>query len=251
VLVALLSLLLGCTQAASRSPDGSVTVFAASSLTEAFEDLAEQFERREPDIDIRLAFAGSQTLRLQIAQGASADVFASADRTHLDALVGSGMLSEPVPFAHNSLALIVPTSNPAGIERFADLPRAARIVVGAPSVPIGAYTASLLERASHTFGSSFVQTVRAHVVSEEANVRLVRARVELEEADAAVVYHTDAMNSDRVHSVPIPEHLNVRAEYAMGLVRGSGSAAFARRWLDFVRSTEGRRILERHGFGVP
>lgn len=240
---ALALLLLAACSDQERTP---LVVFAASSLTEAFGELEHAFEAAHPSVDLQPTFAGSQALRLQIAHGAPADVFASADLAHVAALVEAGSLEAPETFAHNELALIVP-DRPGAIERFEELDRAERIVVGAPSVPVGRYTERLLERAATTHGEPFAGAVRAAVASEETNVRLVRAKVALGEADAAFVYRTDVAGGS-VRSVPIPEELRVRARYPIALVGLTEHRADASAFVAFVRSPEGRAILEHHGF---
>jgi len=223
-------------------------VFAASSLTEAFQELEGAFEVANENADVSLAFGGSQVLRLQIEQGAPADVFASADESHMDALVRTGRVEGSKVFAHSELAVVVPLDNPAKIESFADLPRANRLVLGVPTVPVGRYSRELLQRAAESFGPEFSAQVLAHVVSEESNVRLVRAKVELGEADAAIVYRTDVTPSSHVRVVPIPAVLNVRADYYIGVVEDSTHVELARRWIAYIQSEEGRRILAKHGF---
>ncbi len=234
------ALLLGCSGDAEREP---LVIFAASSLTDAFEVLAREFEAAHPAIDVQPTFAGSQVLRLQIEQGAPAEVYASANWRHVEALREAGLVTEPRPFAAGGLALIVPDDSP--IERFEHLDRAERIVVGAPSVPIGRYTRALLERAEATYGASFVDSVRAHVASEESNVRLVRAKVELGEADAAFVYRTDARG---LRTVPIPPPLDLRARYAIAVTTGADHRNEAVAFVAFVRSAAGQAILRAHGF---
>ncbi len=228
----------------------TVQVFAASSLTEAFEDLARRFEALHPDIDVVLTFAGSQTLRLQIEQGARADVFASADERHLRALVDLGDVAEADPFARNELVVIVPLDNPAELETFADLARARRIVLGTERAPIGAATRAVLAAAAERLGEPFAAMVREHVVSEESNVRLVRAKVELGEADAAIVYRTDALASNAVRTIPIPDEVNVSTLYVIGRVERSPVAAAADLFIAFVGSPEGRMLLQGRGFVV-
>ncbi|MFZ1865095.1 MAG: molybdate ABC transporter substrate-binding protein [Polyangiales bacterium] len=223
-------------------------VFAASSLTEAFQELEGAFEGANEDAEVSLAFGGSQVLRLQIEQGAPADVFASADESHMDALVRMGRVQASKVFAHSELAVIVPLDNPAKIESFADLPRAHRLVLGVPTVPVGRYSRELLQRASESFGPDFTSQVLAHVVSEESNVRLVRAKVELGEADAAIVYRTDVTPSSRIRVVPIPAVLNVRTDYFIGIVQESPHMELARRWIAYLQSEEGQHILAKHGF---
>lgn len=231
-------------------------IYAASSLTEAFTEIESAFELVHPDTDVRLTFAGSQTLRIQIQEGAPADVFASADPGHVQALEAAGLVNGGQVFARNELVVIVPPDNPAGIESFADLPRAQRIVLGTENVPIGRYARLALARAGAEGGGpggyppSFADDVLARVVSEEANVRLVRAKVELGEADAAIVYRTDALASAGVRMVEIPATANVGANYLIALVTDAGNRDAGTDWIAFVLSDEGRGILARHGFGV-
>lgn len=250
--VALLGAALVAGACAGRDAAGRrvLTVYAASSLTEVFRDLAQTFEASHPGAGVSLTFAGSQVLRLQIEQGAAADVFASANPEHMHALRDEGRVREARVFAHNELVLIVPADNPAEIHTLADLPRAARLVIGTRNVPVGRYAREALHRANSSFGPDFETSVLAHVVSEESNVRLARAKVELGEADAAIVYKTDAISSDRVRTIPVPETVNVRADYLIGIVDGSAHPDLAAQWVELVLGPDGRTVLARHGFGV-
>ena len=226
----------------------ALRVFAASSLTDAFGEMAQAFERAFPETEVVLAFGGSHLLRLQIEQGAPADVFASADPRQVELLVRDGLVSGQRHLAGNELVVIVPNSNPAGIESFADLAAARRLVIGTPYVPVGAYAREMLRRAGRAGGNrDFERAVLGRVVSEESSVRLVRAKVEMGEADAAIVYRSDALPG-RVRTVGIPPEYNVRASYLMAMVRDAGNPPGAQRWGDFTASPEGRRILARHGF---
>lgn len=222
-------------------------MFAASSLTEAFHEMATAFETTSPDTDVVLVFAGSQVLRMQIEQGAQADVFASADHDHMESLAREGLVSERRILAENELVVIVPPDNPAGVESFGDLATVESLVIGTANVPVGAYAREAIRRADTDGFPGFEEAVMGRVVSEESNVRLVRAKVELGEADAAIVYRTDAVPG-RVATVQVPPRVNVRARYLIGVVAGAGNPAAAERWVGFVSSQEGRRILSRHGF---
>ena len=225
-------------------------VYAASSLTEAFRALEAVYEGAVPDVDVAITFAGSQVLRLQIEQGARADVFASANPEHMAALVDAGLVHEGLVFATNALVVIVPPDNPARIETFEDLPRARRLVIGTPNVPVGVYAREALRRADAAYGAGFADSVLARVVSEESNVRLARAKVELGEADAAIVYRTDALASGAVRTVPIPDALNPRTEYVIGVVAGTTVREAADAWLALARQEAGRGVLEELGFGA-
>lgn len=252
VLFALVLFAVGCRERSHHDP-GAVTlsVFAASSLTEAFGELERDFEAAHPGVDVQLTFAGSQRLRLQIEHGALVDVFASANAAHIHSLVASGHLTAPRVFAQNELVLIVPPGNPAGIHTLRELTKAKRIVIGTESVPVGGYTREMFARAASAWGEAFREQVRARVVSEETNVRLVHAKVSLGEADAAVVYRTDALASERVHRVALPPALNVRASYLFAAAAGSRHLQHAQQFLQYVLSEEGREVLRRRGFFMP
>lgn len=249
IAVALLALA-GCEHAAA-SQRVSLSVFAASSLTESFREIEVAFERAHPDVDVGLTLAGSQVLRLQIEHGANADVFASANSEHLDALVSRGAIGEHYGFARNELVVIVPKANTAAIDSFDDLPRARRLVIGADHVPVGRYTREVFERARARLGHDFVAALRPRIVSEESNVRLVRAKVALGEADAAIVYRTDTTGVANIRVVPIPEDLNVHALYSIGATTSGAEPELASRFIAFLRAKAGREILQRHGFRGP
>ncbi len=224
-----------------------LTVFAASSLTEAAGELEAAFEGVHPGVDVRFAFAGSQTLRAQIEAGAPADVFISADLRHMEALVAGGHATEPRRLVENRLTLIAPPHKPADISSFADLPKARRIVLAAPEVPAGAYAREVIARADAALGGGFGAAALARVVSEEPNVRLVRAKVLLGEADAAIVYATDARGAD-VAVVPIPDAWNAGAIYPVARLTRARAPALAEAFIALARGPEGRAIFERHGF---
>ena len=248
---ALFGFLLTASAFASGDPEPlRLHVYAASSLTDAFTAIERAFEAAHDGADVALTFAGSQVLRLQIEQGAPADLFASADPHHTRALRDARLLRGVRPFAANELALIVPLDNPAAIESFGDLTAAERLVIGTENVPVGRYTRAALRRSAAALGPEFEATVLSRVVSLENNVRLVRARVELGEADAGIVYRTDAFASTRVRSIPIPADLNERAEYVIGIVK-DGDTDPAERWITFLLSREGQAILGEHGFLAP
>lgn len=243
-----LALLLALLPACTRAPEArTVTVFAASSLAEAFADLESAYEAEHPGVDVQISYAGSQVLRLQIQQGARAEVFASANPEHVEALHAEGLAQAPTPLAANQLVVIVPPDSP--LTAFSDLPRAERLVVGTPTVPVGRYTRLLLDRAEAALGPDFAAAVRARVVSEETNVRLVRAKVELGEADAAIVYRTYAVASERVRTIPIPGELQVEAAYTIAAI--GDPSEHARGFLALVSSPAGQRLLAQRGFVTP
>ncbi len=250
--VAVALVLAGALAACGPSASGpTVTVFAASSLTDAFAELEAAYEAAHPGEDVVVAHAGSQILRLQIEQGAPADVFASADAGHVDALGDAGRIAARGVFAAGALAVVVPRGNPAGIGSLEDLPRARRLVLGASEVPVGRYTSALLEGAAGRFGPTWGDAVAASVVSREPNVRLVLAKVVLGEADAAIVYASDAAAAgDDVLARPVPPELAPAIAYHQAVLREAPNPAGARRWDAFVRSPAARDVLAGHGFGA-
>jgi molybdate transport system substrate-binding protein len=211
--------------------------------------LGKQFEAKHPGTKVLFNLAGSQELRRQIENGAPVDVFASADQKHMQSLVAQKLAQDPKVFARNEPILVVPKGNPAKISGLEDLPKAQRIVVGVPEVPIGAYTLRILDAASKRYGPDFRTKVEAHVVSRELNVRQVLTKVGLGEADAAIVYRTDAATAkDKVEVLPIPSDLNVVAEYPIAVLTKAKEPALARQFVEMVLSRAGREVLARFGF---
>ena len=246
----LFGLFTGCRSGIDANDKHRLFIFAASSLTDAFQELERDFERAHPDLDVVLNLAGSQILRVQIERGAPADVFASANEDHMTRLVNAGRVQTPRSFAHNRLVVVVPESNPAGLKNFEALSQTERVVLGTENVPIGLYTRQMLALATSRYGASFLQDTLTHVVSEESNVRLILAKVKLGEANAAVVYRTDALSTRDVHLIEIPSDLNVTATYTQGLVEDGKNPEAAREWMRYVQSPEGERVLARHGFEI-
>jgi molybdate transport system substrate-binding protein len=245
VIAALVVSAVAATATAGESRE--ITVFAAASLREVFEDLAKAFEAKS-GVKVRVNLAGSQELRTQIENGARADVFASADQKHMDALVRAKLLATPRVFARNTPVVVVPSGNPAKVGSFEELPKARKLVVGAPEVPIGSYTLQILDKA----GSDFKEKVLANVVSRELNVRQVLAKVSLGEADAGIVYRTDAIAArGKVEIVDVPAKVNVIAEYPVAVLSRAPQAAAARAFLDFLLSSEGQKRLAAAGFVAP
>jgi molybdate transport system substrate-binding protein len=247
VLTALAMLLPACDRSLREQAPPELTVSAASSLQESFEALARRFEEEVGDARVRLNFGGSQALRLQIEHGARIDVFASANPQHVDALEQRRLVTAPATFARNDLVVIVPPDST--LSRFDELPQAQRIVLGAPQVPVGHYSDEILEKAVEVLSDTWVQQVRQNIVSREANVRLVVTRITLGEADAAIVYRTDALASgNRVRVVEIPEAINTEATYQITTVTDTGQPELARRFVAFVLGPTGQAIVQEHGF---
>jgi len=230
-------------------------VFAASSLTDAFRDAAAEFEAKNLGVRIVLNFDGSQRLRTQLEHGARADLFASADWQQMDILVGAGLVNgEPVNFTANRLVVVVFP----GFKRdptLADLTDpGSKVLIAQETVPVGLYSRVMLAnlQGDPAFAGDYADQVLANVVSEEANVRNVAQKVALGEADAGIVYQTDAVApgiSQDILVLPIPEPLNVIAAYPIANLRDSTQQDLARGFIEYLMSEEGQQVLRDHGFG--
>jgi molybdate transport system substrate-binding protein len=226
-----------------------VVVYAAASLREVLQNIALTFEKRHPNSKVHFNFAGSQDLRVQIEQGAKVDVFASADWKHMKLLADREVVVEPVVFARNLPVVVVPKNIPAKLRSFADLPKATHLVVGAAEVPIGAYTEAIFAASEKLYGKSFHEQILARVRSRELNVRQVLTKVALGEADAGIVYKTDALTvPDKVQIVEIPKQINVVAEYPIAVLKAAPHSDLARAFVKLVLSKEGQKALAEAGF---
>lgn len=243
------AVLAGCNTNASSAPP-ELTVFAAASLRTAAEGLERAWEAAGPGRQLTLATDSSAALRVQIEQGAPADVFLSADLDNPAALARQGLAEEPVAFAANGLVVVVPLDNPAGIEGAADLARGGvRVIAAADEVPITRYAGQALDRlaAFEENPAAFLSAYRGNVASREDNVRAVLAKVELGEGDAAIVYATDARSSDRVRTIPLPTEAQVAATYGAVALRRSDEA-LAGGFIDWLVAADAQRILADQGF---
>ncbi len=232
---------------------GELTVFAAASLTDAFEEMKTDLEAAHPGLAIAYNFAGSQALVTQLDEGAEADVFASANTAQMTAASDNGsIVGEPETFVHNELAIVTPADNRAGIDAPADLAEdGLRLVLAQTEVPVGRYAREAvcqMAMDAATYGEGFVERVAANVVSEEEDVRDVLAKVALGEADAGIVYVSDAHAAgDEVQLIAIPAEVNVIASYPIAAVTG-GDEAMANAFIAYVRGDDGQATLEAYGF---
>lgn len=253
----LIAALGGCAGAASEGhsdPGETLTVLAAASLTDAFGELEKTFERRHPGVEVRTSFGASSALLVQIQQGAPADVYASADTEKMDAAVRDGLVAgEPETFARNREVVLVPRSNPAEIEDFADLSRPGlRLVLAQEEVPAAEYAEEILRNAAEDpeYGPGFRRAVMENIRSREADVRAAVNRVVVGDADATFAYASDVTPGvrDEVRVVEIPERLNVVATYPIAVLKRSENEEMAREWVELVTGEEGQRVLEEWGF---
>ena len=245
--IAALTLVLGA--CASPNPTGTpqiadVTVFAASSLTDAFNEAGDSFARSNGRVRFSFNFGSSSTLATQLTNGAPADVFASADETNMQKVVDAGLAAgAPQTFATNRLQIAVAPGNPKRVAGLADLARPdVVLVLAAPTVPAGNYALEALAKAG----------VIARPVSQEVDVRAVLNKVSLGEADAGIVYVSDVKSATgRVTGVDIPAQQQVVAHYPIAVVKDSKNGPLANRFIDYLLSPEGQGILAEFGFAKP
>lgn len=235
---------------AGCGPGNRLRVFGASSLTEALSDVGRAFgadSREGPEFN----FAASSVLATQIAEGAPADLFASADEVQMAHLLDSGKVSSSRIIAMNELAVVAGSGS--GVRAWTDLASPdLRLVIAAPAVPVGRYTRDVLDRSAldAEFGSEFRDAVLSNVRSEELSARAVLAKVELGEADAGIVFATDSLVADAdLATIAVPASVSVQAVYPAAVVTGSERAVIAGEFLDFVTSSEGQALLVARGFG--
>jgi molybdate transport system substrate-binding protein len=239
---------------AAAQESQTLTVFAAASLTDAFEEIATDFEAENPGVDVLFNFAGSSDLAAQLAEGAPADVFASANNTQMNAARDAERIAgRPHTFVKNRLVLIVPADNPDGITTLRDLSNEGiQLVIAAPDVPVRTYTDTLLERlaADPAYGETYRTAVLANVVSEEQNVRQVSAKVALGEADGGIVYVSDVTPdiSEQVIAIPIPDYLNTIATYPIAITNDTANPELAQAFVDYVLSDAGQDTLVNWNF---
>lgn len=238
-----------CTPASTTE---TLTVYAAASLTDAFTEMGANFQAANPGVTVAFNFAGSQALRTQIEEGAPADVFASANTKEMDILITGSFVASDASriFLTNKLVVIIPADNPAAIENLEDLARPGiKLVFAAEEVPVGKYAREALDKMSGTFGADFKDKVLANVVSNEDNVKQVVAKVQLGEADAGIVYTSDAVAASGLKTIEIPAGLNVIAQYPIAPLIKSEKAGLAQAFIEYVLSSEGQAILVKWGFG--
>lgn len=240
-------------EAAFPAEGGELSVFAAASLTDAFAQVKTDLEAANPDLAITYNFAGSQALVTQLAEGAAADVFASANNAQMQAATENGSIAgEPETFVRNRLAIVTPADNPAGADSPGDLATPdLKLVLAQAEVPVGRYAREavcLMGQDTTGFGEGFVERVAANIVSEEEDVREVLTKVELGEADAGIVYVSDAaIAGDAVQIVAIPDAVNIVATYPIATVT-DGDAALGEAFIAYILSADGQATLAEFGF---
>lgn len=253
VLVGLLAA--GCASDSDSSSDssatpaskatGSITVSAAASLTQAFNKLGADFEKANPGATVTFNFGSSGTLATQIQQGAPAGTFASADEDNMNKVVAAGLVDgTPVVFAKNKLVIVTKPGNPKKIKTLADLPNAGVVSLCGAGAPCGRYAAQILQTAGVTIPESRI--------TRGTDVLVALGAVTTGDADAAIVYSTDAQAAGRtVETVTIPDAQNAIAVYPIATLKASGNRATSQAFIAYVTSSAGEATLESFGFLPP
>jgi len=245
--VAALAVVTGCsspTPSPAGPGGGKITVFAAASLKKAFAQIGEQFTTDNPGAEVQFSFAGSADLVTQLTQGAPADVLATADTKNMDKAAAAGLLAgTPANFATNTLTIVVAQGNPKKISTFRDLAAPGlSVVVCAPQVPCGSATTKVEQATGVTLAP----------VSEESQVTDVLGKVLTGEADAGIVYVTDARGAgDKVTAVAFPEAAGAVNTYPIATLSQATNPGLARKFVDLVTGEEGQKVLSAAGFGPP
>ena len=224
---------------------GELTISAATSLTDAFTELATQFRTVNEGVKVRLNFGSSSTLVAQVQSGAPSDIMASADLTNLEKLVASGnVVVTPKVFARNTMAIAVKPGNPKSVSSLTDLASLPFIALCGKTVPCGVYASSVLTKSGVVIAES--------KVTRGVDVKATLSAVANGDADAAIVYKTDVLAAKKtVVGIDIPMALNVKTMYGIAPIRGSKSLANAKAFIDFVLSEQGWQILKSFGFERP
>lgn len=222
---------------------GELSVSAAASLKGAFDEAIAQFEKLFPGVHVTATYDGSSTLATQIGGGAKVDVFASADEANMAKVTGPGLASDPTVFAHNTLVVVTPKTNPAGVNTLADLAKpGVKVVLCAPEVPCGAASKKLLDS----------QGVALTPVSQEQNVTAVLTKVRSDEADAGLVYKTDAATATAdVRSFTPAGADQVVNAYPIVALKDAPNPDAATTFVSFITGTQGQKILASFGFDGP
>ena len=235
-----------------RPQGGTLTVLAASSLTDAFGVLANRFEEQNPGVKVKQSFESSSTLLAQIQQGAPADVFASAAEEEMNTAVKDGRVSgKPEVFVKNREIIMVPKENSANISRFRDVAKPdVKLVLAGKDVPAADYALQILGKAKGEYGAGFEKEVLSNVVSRESDVRASVNRVVVGDADATFGYASDYTPDirDKVKVVQIPPDLNIVATYPIAALKDAKSPGLAKKWVEMVTSEEGQRVLQKWNF---
>jgi molybdate transport system substrate-binding protein len=231
---------------------GTLTILAASSLTDAFGELGNTFEEQNQGVEVKQTFGASSDLLAQIQQGAPADVFASAAEEEMNTAVKDGLVPrKPEVFVKNREVIMVPKDNPANINSLDDMAKPdTKLVLAAKDVPAADYAIEILGKANKEYGPDFEQDVLSNVVSREVDVRASVNRVVVGDADATFGYASDYTPDirDRIKVIKIPPEQNIIATYPIAALQNAINPELAKKWVDLVMSEEGQKVLEKWNF---
>jgi molybdate transport system substrate-binding protein len=251
--LAAFALAVACVPSIAQTPD-KITVFAAASLTEAFNAAGPAFTKKTGTA-VTFNYGGSDTLATQIKQGAPADVFASANLTQMKVVADAGLAGTPKTFAKNRLVLVTPKGDSA-VTSVADLAKAGvKVVLAAPTVPVGGYARSTFGKmAGHeSYPPDFVAAIEKNVVSNELDVKAVVTKISLGEGDAGVVYSTDVTPSvaSKLNVTPFPAAYAPDIEYPIATLKNAPDPKGAQAFVDYILSPDGQAFLKARGFISP
>lgn len=232
--------LAGCQQSVDDPASSTITVLAAASLQQSFDQIAADYQASHPTVDVVVSYGGSSALAKQVTNGSPADVFASASTKNMDTVVAAGKATDPTTFASNVLAIAVPPANPGGVSTLRDLARPGlKVALCQGEVPCGAASAKLLAR----------QRITVRPVTQENDVKAVLTKVRLGEVDAGLVYATDVKAAgSQVKGITIPAAQNVSTSYPIAVLTDSTNPKQAQDFVDQVLSGKGRAVLQEAGF---
>ncbi|MHB1126496.1 MAG: molybdate ABC transporter substrate-binding protein [Bacillota bacterium] len=249
-IIIIIALILGVIAAGSPGhvPVRELNLFAASSLTPAFDEITAAFENLHGGVRIRKNYTGTQLLRYQIEQGLPADIIAFAGRKHIDSLIDQGFVEDRQNFAENLVVIAVSPAADIGIEELGDLVKPHRLLLASPRVPLGETSNEILTNGESIYGESFSTKVLANVVSVENSARQVISKLFLGEADAALVYLSDVKSRPELSLtiIPVPDGLYNPVEYYIAPLENDSNLNDAKEFVNFVMSPAGQDILGSH-----
>lgn len=251
-ILGLILILVTITACGKEESKDEITLFAASSLTDAVMDIEKIFEEHYIDKDLKVNFAGSKTLRTQLENGAQADIFLSANEAHYKALLDQGIILEGTKLFTNEMVLVVSKDASDKLLTLEDLQKEHRLILGDVGVPVGDYSREIICRLSALYGNEYEASVLNNLVSSESNVRQVLMKVVLGEGDAAIVYKTDITEhiKDKVTIIEIPKEYNVTANYWMGIVNNDMISESVDACCQFLLDDKSCEIFEMYGFCI-
>lgn len=236
--------------AATQEPAKKLTVFAAASLKESYTEIGKQI-KKDKNIDVTFNFAGSQQLVASINQGVDADVFASADTKNMKTLTDDKKVDKDVVFAQNQIVIVKNKNSKATIKSLADLGQdGLKLVVGDKSLPAGSYFYKALDaaKADNTIDQATYDKITKNIKSQELNVKDVVSKVNLGDADAGVVYKTDANNQKQLEVITDKEFSKLQVDYPIAVISASKNKETAQQFVDYVTTGKGKDILKQYGF---